>query len=206
VSAVFLGSYQYVRAHTEHRIVPVLKPLNEYRQPLSRSVLFVRSSSSMRAVADLAGKTLALPSSESFSAHWPIDELFAQQKMSANDLARVHNFAHHHTVIAQVMNGSFEAGVTREYLVRDLLGKEIRAIAFSDPIPSSPLVALADHHTEIIRAMTEALLRVNQDERTRLELTQHWDAEFVNGFVTANDADYEIIRRMTQPARRKTTP
>lgn len=197
-AAVFIGSYLYAKAHARYGVVPILKPLNEKGQPLSRSVLIVREGSAIRAVRDLAGKTLALPSAESFSANWPAAVLLPRHGLRPDDLAAIQNFSHHHTVIAQVLNGSFDAGVTREYLVKDLLGKGLRCVAFSDPIPSSPIAVLADHDRNVITAMRSALLAVNRDESSRALLTRDWDAEFVNGFVEATDADYEVVRRITQ--------
>jgi phosphonate transport system substrate-binding protein len=198
VAAVFLGSYLYVRAHELYGVVPVLKPLNENRQPLSRSALIVRENSSIRSLGDLAGRTLALPSAESFSANWLADELLPHAGLSLADLGRVQNFSHHHTVIAQVLNGTFDAGVTRELLVRDAFGSGLRIVALSDPIPSSPLAVLPDADSAVTRAMCQALLAVNRDEQLRTRLTREWDVEFVNGFVDATDADYEVVRRIVR--------
>jgi len=198
VSAVFLGSYLYVQAHERYGVVPVLKPLNENRQPVSRSVLIAGSTTSIRSIRDLPGKRLALPSTESFSAHWIMDYECARNGITDADFAAVHNFSHHHTVIAQVLNGAYDAGVTREYLVRDLLGKQLRAVAYSDPIPSSPLAVLKDHDRGVIGAMKAALLAVNSDSSRRGQITRGWDGEFVNGFVEASDADYAPVRQLAR--------
>jgi phosphonate transport system substrate-binding protein len=115
--------------------------------------------------------------------------------MSFSALGRTQNFSHHHTVIAQVLNGTYDAGVTRELLVRDFLGNGLRIVALSDPIPSSPLAVLPGHDPEVVRAMRDALLAVNREESERGRLTRGWDAEFLNGFVEASDSDYAVIRR-----------
>lgn len=196
VSAVFLGSYLYVRAHTKHGVLPILKPLNENLLPVSRSVLIVNPRAGIKVPRDLIGKKLALPAKESFSAHWLIDYALGRHGIKPDDLAAIHNFSHHHTVIAQVLNGSFDAGVTREYLVKDLLDNGLRAVLYSDPIPSSPIAVAANYDREIIGAMQTALLAVNRDEKRRREITQDWDGEFVNGFVAAADSDYAIVRTL----------
>jgi len=198
VSAVFLGSYLYVQAHARYGIIPVLKPLNENLQPVSRSVLIAGISTPIHSVRDLIGRRLALPSTESFSAHWIMDYECARNGIAPSDFAMVHNFSHHHTVIAQVTNGAYDAGVTREYLVKDLLGKQLRAVVYSDPIPSSPLAVLKDHNTEVIGAIKAALLAVNRDGSRRVDITRGWDGEFVNGFVEASDADYAPVRVLTR--------
>jgi len=135
VSAVFLGSYLYVKAHERYGVIPVLKPLNENLQPLSRSILFVRKSSPVASLKDLTGRRLALPSAESFSSHWLLEYELVRHGVRPNDLAEIHHFSHHHTVIAQVLNGSYDAGVTREHLMKDLLNDGFRAVSYSAAIP-----------------------------------------------------------------------
>lgn len=196
VSAVFLGSYLYVHAHTKYGVIPILKPLNENLQPVSRSVLIVNPRAGIKVPRDLMGKKLALPAKESFSSNWIIDYELARHGIKPHDLAAIHNFSHHHTVIAQVLNGNFDAGVTREYLVKDLFDNGLRAMLYSDPIPSSPIAVAANYDREIIGAMQTALLAVNRDEKRRREITPDWDGEFVNGFVTAADSDYAIVRTL----------
>ena len=197
VSVVFLGSYLYVQAHARYGVIPVLKPLNENMQPVSRSVLIAGTNTPIHSVRDLIGKRLALPSTESFSAHWAMEYECARNGIAAGDFTLVHNFSHHHTVIAQVLNGTYDAGVTREYLVKDLLGRQLRPVAYSDAIPSSPLAVLKNHNQEVVGAMKAALLAVNRDMSRRAEITRGWDGEFVNGFVEASDGDYAPVRALT---------
>jgi phosphonate transport system substrate-binding protein len=198
VSAVFLGSYLYVRAHDRYGIIPVLKPLNENLQPLSRSVLIAGEHTPITTVRDLIGKRLALPSTESFSTHWILDYECGRHGISAGQIGMVQNFSHHNTVITQVLSGAYDAGVTRELLVKDLLGRGLRPVAYSAAIPSSPLVVLKEYDPEIIGAMKGALLAVNRDPNQVVQITRGWDTEFVNGFVEATDADYAPVRAMVR--------
>ena len=196
-TAVFLGSYQYVKAHDRYRIIPVLKPLNENGEPSSRSVLIVRSKSRISGINDLRGRRLALPSAESFSANWLVGHEFPLNGLAPTDLAEIRYFPHHQTVIYQVLGGRFDAGVTREYLIRDLLEDQVRAVRYSDPIPSSPLAVSADHDTAVVGALTRALLAVAANEERRAAITRDWDGEFVHGFVTARDNDYDAVRKIS---------
>jgi phosphonate transport system substrate-binding protein len=194
VSAVFLGSYLYVKAHERHPVIPILMPLNETLKPVSRSVLFVRNNSPISSPKDLKGKKLALPSTESFSSQWVLEYELARDGLTKDSLAEVHHFSHHHTVIAQVLNGTYDAGVTREYLLKGLLNHGFRAVVYSVPIPSSPIATTQNSDPAIIAAIKTALLAVNKDETQRAIVTRDWDGEFVYGFVEATDADYDIVR------------
>jgi phosphonate transport system substrate-binding protein len=198
VAAAFLGSYVYVRAHKEYGIVPILKPLNENAEPFTRSVLFTSASSRIYNVDELRGKKIALPSPESFSSNWLLKRELPAHRFRVTDLAEVKYFPHHQSVIEYVSRNMFDAGVTREYLIKKLIDKSLRVLQYSEPYPTSPLVVAADSPREIVAAITGALLAVNQENRERIALTERWDAEFRNGFVAASDSDYNSIRNVSR--------
>ena len=194
VAAAFLGSYVYVKAHQEYGIIPILKPLNENFEPFSRSVLFTNISSSIFSISDLKGKRIALPSKESFSNNWLMKRVLKQYSIRIDDLARVNSFPHHQSVIQAVKKNEYDAGVTREYLVKKIMNKSIRVLLYSDPVPTSPIVASADYPEDIIRAIKKTLLEITPSNPYRAVITRGWDNEFVYGFVEATDRDYDIIR------------
>ena len=197
IAAAFLGSYVYVQAHKEYGIIPILKPLNENAEPFSRSVLFTSISSTIYNVEELKGKRIALPSPESFSSNWLLKRELPGRHFRSTDLAEIKHFPHHQSVIQYVSKNMFDAGVTREYLIKRLVNKTLRVLQYSEPYPTSPLVVAADYPRDIVAAITRALLSVNQTNPDRIALTQRWDEEFRHGFVAASDSDYNIIRSVS---------
>jgi phosphonate transport system substrate-binding protein len=194
-AAAFLGSYVYIKAREKHRIIPILKPLNENYEPYSRSVLITHKSSGLKELKDLKGKRLALPSQESFSGNWLISYELGRRGIRISDIAEIQHFPHHQSVIYQVANRYFDAGVTREFLVNSLQNRDsIRIILYSDKIPTSPLVAAEGYDQNIINAMSAALLVLNRSNLNLAQITRNWDSEFKYGFEKANDADYDFIR------------
>lgn len=196
VAAAFLGSYVYVQAHREYGIIPILKPLNENFEPFSRSVVITGITSKVFSISELKGKRIALPSKESFSSIWLIRNEIRKHGIREQDLAEIRNFPHHQSVIHNVAKNVYDAGVTREYLVKKLINKSLRVLLYSDPVPTSPIVVAADYPKDIIKAIKETLLAVNQSNPDRATITKGWDIEFVNGFVEAVDHDYDSIRRL----------
>jgi phosphonate transport system substrate-binding protein len=194
VAAAFLGSYVYVQAHREYGIIPILKPLNENFEPFSRSVVITSISSKIFSINELKGKRIALPSKESFSSIWLIRNEIRKHGIREQDLAEIRNFPHHQSVIHNVTKNVYDVGVTREYLVKKLINKSLRVLLYSDPVPTSPIVAAADYPKDIILAIKNTLLAINQTHPERATITKGWDIEFVNGFVEAFDHDYDIIR------------
>jgi len=197
VTAAFLGSYVYVRANREHGIIPFLKPLNENFRPYSRSVIFVRQNSHISSVSMIKGKRLALPSKESFSVNWLLKYELPKLRMSEDDFVAIDYFPHHQSVIYSVLKGYSDVGVTREYLIKNASQKGLRIIAYSDPIPTSPLVAVPGKSDSVVNAIKSALLVINKNNPDRLQITKDWDYEFVFGFESASDSDYKVIRNIS---------
>jgi phosphonate transport system substrate-binding protein len=198
VVAAFLGSYVYSNAHKQYGVIPILKPLNENFEPFSRSVLFTNSSSDIYSINDLKNKKIALPSKESFSSNWLLKYEFVKYKLKEKDLADIRIFPHHQSVIHNVLKKYYDAGVTREYLLKKINDGSIRVLLYSDPYPTSPLVVAPDYPKQIIDAVMKTLLAINQKNPDRLTITKDWDYEFIYGFVEATDSDYEIIRTISK--------
>ncbi len=196
VSAAFIGSFVYTKAHASFGIIPILKPLNENQQPYARSVLIAKANSGINSIKDIKHKRLALPSKESFSSNWLINKEFRNNNIKISDMAEVQNFPHHQSVIYQVTKGVYDLGVTREYLVTSQIKEKVKIILYSDPIPTSPLVVAPNYDKELVKEIKKALIEINNNIKKRQEITKGWDNEFVYGFTEAIDSDYNIIRQI----------
>jgi phosphonate transport system substrate-binding protein len=194
VQAAFLGTYIYLRAREKYTIVCILKPLNSNFEPYSRSVLFTRTNSNLHSIHDLAGKKLALPSRQSFSGNWLPRYELQKYGLDINNLDSVHYFDYHHTVVYQVLKGNFDAGVVKNRVAEDFMGKGIRFLASSEPIPGSPIVVHKNLAPEIVAAIRETLLKIDVSQPEFKELVKNWDREFAYGFTTADDRDYDHLR------------
>jgi phosphonate transport system substrate-binding protein len=195
-AAAFLGSYVYIQAHEEHGVIPILKPLNSNHEPFSRSVLFTAGSNEIFSVNDLKGRSLALPSRESFSTNWFLHSVLNKSNIRQNDLGTIVNLPHHQSVIDKVLRGVCDVGVTREHLIKRLKNKNVRILMYSDPFPSSPIVVAKDYSRPIVDAITDALLNVERSGPEIKQITAGWDNEFIYGFVQATDADYNVVREI----------
>jgi phosphonate transport system substrate-binding protein len=130
VAAAFLGSYVYIKARSEFGVIPILKPLNRNFEPFSRSVLFTSSAKNIYSINDLKNKKLALPSKSSYSSNWLLQYEFKKHNIHPGDLGEIVNFPHHQGVIQNVLNELFDAGVTREYLIKRIQNRNIRILMY----------------------------------------------------------------------------
>lgn len=197
VQAAFLGTYLYLRAREKYDIQCILKPLNSNFEPYFRSVLFTRTNSNLHSIQNLAGRKLALPSRQSFSGNWLKYEL-RKFGLETSQLDSVHYFDYHHTVVYQVLNGNFDAGVVKNRVAEDFIGKGIRFLASSEPIPGSPIVVQKNLAPEIVTAIREALLKIDVSQPQYQEVVKNWDREFAFGFAAADDRDYDHLGTVIQ--------
>jgi phosphonate transport system substrate-binding protein len=198
VVAAFLGSYVYIKAHDEYGVIPILKPLNSSFEPFSRSVLFTTASKNIFSLNDLKKKKLALPSKESYSTNWMLQYVFKKNNIQQSDLQEIVHFPHHQSVILNVTKELYDAGVTRENLIKRIKNRNIRILLYSDPYPTSPIVVTQDYSKPIVEAIKIALLKVGRSNSEREKITHGWDNEFIYGFVEATDRDYDGVRAISK--------
>jgi phosphonate transport system substrate-binding protein len=200
VAAAFLGNLVYLNAHRRYAVLPVLKPLNEHGQPFYSDVVITRDDSPVATLSDLRGRSLALPSAESFSAAWLTHFALARVSLRPEDLKQMRSFDHHYTVVFQVLRGAFDAGVVREHVATEYLSKGIRIIARSDPLPTSPIVVRHDHDPAITSVLRDALLALDPSSPAGRATVVKWDPEFTHGFARARDEDYQPLRALLASA------
>jgi phosphonate transport system substrate-binding protein len=169
--------------------------LNEDFKPFFKSVVFTKANDSIASIKDLKGKRVALPSSESFSGNWLVKYELSNYNILEKDVKEIKNFAYHQNVIYQVLNGDFDAGVVKDRVMKEYDDRKIKVIAYSEPVPGSPIVAAQNYDPEIIDAIKSLLLKIDLKLPKYQELVKSWDKEFIYGFVEANDSDYDLIRK-----------
>lgn len=202
VAAAFLGAYLYVKAHDEHGVVSIVQPVNEDGTPWFRSALIVNEDSDINGIADLAGRRLALPPELSFSANWLSAHAMPAAGLDFASVASVRHLPHHHSVVYEVLRGNADAGVVKDRIAQEFLGRGVRVVAVSDPIPGAPIVVPARHDPALVLAIRDALLSLDRNDPAFPSLTAGWDPEFANGFTLARDEDYDALRAMLAMPRR----
>jgi phosphonate transport system substrate-binding protein len=190
---VDLGVVSYLEAHGQFGAVPLVRPLNRDGEPYSRSVIVTRRGSTLRRLADLRGRSLALGSFHSTLSNLiPRHELI-QAGVEPETLEAIEHFANDEEVITAVLEGHFDAGAVEDVVAYRHEEEGLDILHVSSPVPSAPLVVHPEIPARVVAAIRHALLRLDvqgADER------QQWDEQIRYGFAPAADADYEPIRRI----------
>ena len=191
--AAFVGSLLYVEAHASHGVDPVVRPRNVRGEPLSESLVVVREDSPIHVLADLAGRSVAVPPPDSLSANW------LRLAVAPGLEFRTVSYGHHEAVVRNVLRGISDAGVVKERVAAEYIGHGLRVLARSGPVPSSPLVVARDADPVFVDAIRRALLALNPAREKDRAILATWDPEFTWGFAPATDRDYDAVRALRIP-------
>jgi phosphonate transport system substrate-binding protein len=190
VDASFLGAWIYSDLAADEGLVPILAPLNAAGRSEFHAVLVVPTSSDLNTMADLRGHSVALPSPMSFSGNWLQTSGLMDVGLTAADLDTVHQFAHHPTVVWQVLRGNFDAGVVKESVAARYAREGLRRIAVSQAIPGPPLVGRADADPAVLAEIKRLLLALDPARPEDRRTLESWTPEFSHGFTAVDRDDY----------------
>lgn len=188
-----LGDVTFAEANLQYEAVPFLKPLNKDGKPFYRSAIVVRQESPLKSIRDLRGKSVAFGSAHSTSGNLIPRYLLWDHGVRIQDLRRWTNLGHHDAVAKAVLKGQYDAGAVKDVVAEKYQKHGLRVLAWSGPIPSVPIVARGNAPKELVRSMSEALLRLDRNNPVHREIMENWDDEFKNGFARATIADYRGI-------------
>ena len=125
--------------------------------------------------------------------------MFQNNGLTLDDLIAYAFHNSHASAANAVTSGRFDAGSVQDTLARDLVERGlVRILAFSDPYPSSGIVAGPHVPDKTIEIVQQALLTLDPLGSDASAL-YHWErSEMPNGFVLARDEDYEDLRRIAR--------
>ncbi|MCM2356724.1 MAG: phosphate/phosphite/phosphonate ABC transporter substrate-binding protein [Geobacteraceae bacterium] len=191
-----LGDVTFAEANVQCAAVPILKPLNREGKPYYRSAIIVREDSPLSSLADLRGRTMAFGSPHSTSGNLIPRYLLWNSGIRLQELKSFTNLKHHDAVAKAILKGQYDAGAVKDVVAEKYRSYGLRVLAWSGAIPSVPIVVTKTAPKQVVRALSDALLRLDRNNPGHREIMKNWDDEFKNGFAPAEIADYKDIFRL----------
>lgn len=191
-----LGDGAFLEAMLLHDVVPILKPLNEAGKPTYRCVFVVPVNSPIRTLSDLKGKKVAFGSRHSTTGNLIPRYMLRKNGIPLEELGSLANLRNHSSVARAVLKGEFDAGAVRDAVADNFLKHGLRIIAASEELPSIPLVVRKNAPREQVKAISDALVKLDRNNPEHRKLMKKWGSEFKNGFVPATAADYRELARL----------
>lgn len=199
----FLTPASYVLAKVEAHVKVVLKSHRRGR-PYYYAAIITHVDSGIEALEDLRDKTFAFGDPLSTSGHIFPRKMFEEKGINpVKDFKKVIFSGGHDATVLAVLNRKVDAGATfanfpdgkdaawTQYLKDPEEQKKIRAIAYSEPIPSDNLVVNANLDPRLTRKITKIFLDLSKDPAGKKMLR---DLYKIDGFIPATDRDYDSVR------------
>lgn len=199
----FLSPASYVLAKSEADIRVVLKS-HRKGSPYYYAAIITRADSGIKELRDLRDKVFAFGDPVSTTGHVIPRKMFKEKGIDpVKDFKAVIYSGGHDATVLAVLNRKVDAGATfanftdgkdaawMQYLKDPAEQKQIRAIAYSEPIPADNLVFSARMEPELADKITQVFLDLSRDEAGRKMLR---DLYQIDGFVSATDRDYDSVR------------
>ena len=199
----FLTPASYVLAKVEAHVKVVLKSHRRER-PYYYAAIITHVDSGIETLEDLRDKTFAFGDPLSTSGHIFPRKMFEEKGINpVKDFKKVIFSGGHDATVLAVLNHKVDAGATfanfpdgkdaawTQYLKDPEEQKKIRAIAYSEPIPSDNLVVNANLDPRLTRKITKIFLDLSKDPAGKKMLR---DLYKIDGFIPATDRDYDSVR------------
>ncbi len=200
VDFCYCGPLVYVEAHKKAGAVPLVKPTANGKA-FYNSVIIVRKDSGINSVSELKGKKFAFTDRNSTSGY-----LFPRAMLAEEGIDDVSSFFSeviftngHDSSLESVYQSYIDgAGIFDYAFVRepepDPKVAELKIIKTSDPIPMGPVVLAKDFDEKVAKELLKVFLRIGKDEETKMLA----EKIKVDGYVEAEDKDYDSIRKALQ--------
>jgi phosphonate transport system substrate-binding protein len=195
LTAAYLGPLTYVRAHAACGAETVLR-LQTGGRDTYRSYILVRDDSPVRKLADLEGVRFGFGSVLSTSSHLVPRAMLAKAGVDIGDGTQCLYFEHHERAARAVLVGEADACGVRDIVGERFLGRGLRILARSQPIPNFPIVIAPHGSDEIRREIVRALVELPKQDPDIARSMRVWDEELAHGFVPSNDAEYDGVRTL----------
>jgi phosphonate transport system substrate-binding protein len=200
----FLTPASYVLAKNEANVRVALKSERK-GSPFYYAAIITRADSGIRKLEDLRGKVFAFGDPLSTSAN-----VFPRKLLHENGIDPVRDFKNilysggHDATVLAVLNRKVDAGATyanstdgddsawARYLQNPDDIKQIRVIAYSEPIPADNLVFGGNLDERLGNQIEQVFLELSRDPQGKKMLR---DLYQIDGFVPATDADYDSVRQ-----------
>ena len=193
VDIAYFSPGAYVRARAAGNIRILVKTVTRGQQTF-RLMLVTRADSGIRTVQDLAGKRFAFGDEAAILQR----AVLVNAGIRMEQLGSYRFLGHYDNIARGVANGDFDAGILKDTAAFQWENKGLRVIHTSPELPPYNIAVSRQVDEATGRAIQAALLRLNPANPEHRKVIAALD-EGYDGFVAADDADYDVVRELIRP-------
>lgn len=191
----FLRAQDHYLKDKKNKLTPLAAEIRSGNKSY-RSVLVVRSDSSIYAVKELTDHTLAFGAPHSFGSHYVPRVLLGNAGLSFSDLRDYAYLGRHERVALAVLHGDFDAGGLRQDVALQYHDRDpgLRILAISPPLPPHIIVARPGLNKRYSQLIKQALIVTGKPDKEYQQALLALGPEI--GFSEINMADFERARKV----------
>lgn len=189
----YLTPVAYLEAHEKYAAKPLVSPIT-HGQTTFNLVVAVRQESAIKTMHELKDKSFAFGD----------EKALLQRAVVVGSGINLHQFSkfaflkHYDNIAKAILNKDFDAGILKDTIYEQFQPQGLRKIYTSPPLPSYLFAVSEKLPAETVKKLREALLELKADSADGKAILKGLDAGY-NGFVVAEDKDYDVIRKLVAP-------
>lgn len=190
----YMGPASYVSLVERYGKRPVLARLEVKGKPTFQGMIITAKGSSIKGLADLAGKRFAFGDPNSTMSHLVPRYMLNEAGIDVGMLKKYSFMSNHNNVALGVLMGDFDAGAVKEEIYYKYEARGLRVLALTPPISEHIFIASKSLSPETISRVKMIFYNLNQTKEGRNILISI--KESVTGLVPAHDKDYDNLRNI----------
>jgi len=163
-----------------------------------RLMIVVKADSPIQSVADIAGRSFAFGDKAALLQR----AVVAGAGMPLEKLGSYEFLKHYDNIVRAVLLGEFDAGILKDTKAYKWQDKGIRIIYSSPDLPPYNIAASANTSPEMRAVLKKAFLDLDISNPEHQSIIRALDKKY-DGFAKAEDADYDIVRKLVKPFSQK---
>lgn len=193
VDLAYLTPVAYLNSHARGQTRIIVKTLTNTK-PYFKLMIVVRDDSPIRRVEDLIGARFAFGDRAAILQRAAV----VASGIQLEQLGSYEFIGHYDNIVRGVLNRDFDAGIlkdTKAYMWHD---KGIRILYSTPELPPYNITARHGLDETTFNALREAFLKLDKDNPEHRRVIETLSKQY-DGFVPAQDADYDIVRELVAP-------
>lgn len=189
----YLTPVAFVEAHDKYRARALVSPLTHGKDTFNL-VVAVHQDSPIQTMADLKGKSFALGDEKALLQR----AVVVGGGVKLEEFSKYSFLKHYDNIAKAVLNKDFDAGILKDTSFEKYAPQGLRKIHTSPPL-SSYLFAVSERlPADMVKKLRAAFLELKADTLENKAILKELDPAY-DGFVVAEDKDYDTIRKLIAP-------
>jgi phosphonate transport system substrate-binding protein len=195
VEFAYLTPVAYIRSHAKGKTQLIVKMKTKNKDTF-RLMIVVRQNSPIHSVKDILGKSFAFGDEAALLQR----AVVVGAGLPLNKLGSYNYLNHYDNIVRAVLLGKYDAGILKDTMAYKWKNKGIRIVYSSPDLPPYNIAASSKVSPAMLAKLKDAFMSLNTNTSEHQAIIKALDKNY-DGFATASDADYDVVRRLIKPFR-----